>query len=338
MSDSGPNRIAQICQRLLDNTPLNEDERYLTLDEFIDLYQCVAQRTAAIQDVHVVLLSKNAAVQFPRVSRQRLVVRHKHRLTKKDFSRTVVKANFFGDKLDYSLRIQLKEEKRNALILLVIFVAFLVSMIGIGLHPAADYNNYLADPSKYAPVGQALDALKTISELVVTSATLFLSIFLVFTVAQNVEMARDKFLFEEGLAHKYHRDDVFISKVALLSLFLGIANTVLLVIPVSLQLVTFTLGGITISLNKLSLWSPLAVALSATGLAMCFLSILYYFERVIGNIGAMMADSTLKEALENVAVESNSQGGSAGSDEDGDGNVPVTAELKQQRQSLEELQ
>jgi hypothetical protein len=299
---------------------LGEDEQYLTLDEFIELYQCVTECTEAVQDVHIVLLGRNAAVQFPRVSRQRLVVRHNHRLTEKHFSRTVIKVSFFGDKLKHSLWGQLKEERRNAPILLAIFVAFLGGMIWIGLRPAADYNAYLADPQSYPEISRAIDALKTVSDLVVTSASLFLSVFLVFTVAQNVEMIKDEFLFKEGLVHKYHRDDVFVSSVAMLSLFLGIANTVLLVIPVSLHIATLTLGGMTISLNKLSLVSPLVIALSATGLAMCFLSILYYFQRAIGNIGVIMADSTLKEALKD------SQRRRSRSDKDNGANVPTATD------------
>jgi len=133
----------------------------------------------------------------------------------------------------------------------------------------------------------------------------------VFTVAQNIEMVRDEFLFKEGLAHKYHRDDIFISIVAMLSLFLGIANTVLLLIPLSFEF-AIPLGVITISLNKLSFISPLVISLSATGLAMCFLSILYYFRRTFKNIEAKVADETLKKALEKATAKPESQSISPG--------------------------
>ncbi len=288
-------RIEHICQKLLNNNRLDETDRYLTLDEFVDLYHRLSKITDSPQDVQIVLLGKNAIVQLPRFGFSRLIVRHTKRLGPTDFSRTVGGAKIFGDKLNYSFWGQVKEEKRNLPILLTVFVLILSLTIWIGFASASNYDNYVVNPSGFPDVDRALNTLRTISDLVVTSATLFLSIFLVFTVAQNVEMIRDRFLFKEGLAHKYHRDDVFITKMALVSLFFGIVNSVILVAPVSLRIATISVGSVMFPVNKLNLFSPLLISLSVTGLATCFLSVLYYFERTILNVGVAMAEKTLDE-------------------------------------------
>jgi hypothetical protein len=129
------------------------------------------------------------------------------------------------------------------------------------------------------------------------SATLFLSIFVVFTVAQNMRFFQDLFLFKEGLAHKYYRDDVFITQLALISLALNIINTIVLLVPLSFEIVTFSIVGFQVVLNKLSFISPLILSIAAVSLSLCFLSVLYFFERAVGNISAEVAEQLLTDLI-----------------------------------------
>lgn len=295
MSKSEPTRVEQVCQALLADTP-TRSEPVLSLKEFISVYQSVLKQTPKRPLVNIILLGKSAAIQFSSVSRLRLVVREQRRLTRADFSDTVVDARIYGDQLDHSLVNQIKEERRNLPVLLAIGILSFTLMMSVGLGLAQNLNDYIANPQGFPLVGAALNAMNVVASLIVTSATLFLSIFLVFAVTQNVEMLKDDFLFREGIIFKYHRDDLFIGQVALASLFLGILNIIILTMPFSFGN-TLSIGGFLLTINKLSLYSPVLISLSLVGLSTCFISVLYYFQRNL-QVSATQKAEHLLDVLE----------------------------------------
>lgn len=304
MSDD--KRIPVLCDAILAGSSV--ENSILTLEEFKALYHCVAAAKDSVPLVHIVLLNKSAVLQFTDVASAKIVIRHNRRLTQEDFSDTVSRAVFQGDKREHSFWMQLKEEKKNAPILVMVWLIFALATFWIGVDPALHYQQYAAMPSAFPSTSLAIDGLMKISELIITSATLFITIFLVFTVAQNAGMLRDDYLFSEGLAHKYYRDDRFVSIVALVSLFGAIINVVMIAVPGLFEIPRITMWGFDFHINKFSVLIPLNLALSASGLALCFLSILYYFERVVINAGVTMADRSLsgarKRYLARIAVES----------------------------------
>ncbi len=120
-----------------------------------------------------------------------------------------------------------------------------------------------------------------VNEMLLTSATLFLSVFLVFTVAQSAKLQEDVRLFDTGLLHKFERDDRLITIVAIASLVLSVLNVTLLGLPVSLDITAWNVLGYVITLNKLSLVSPPITGLTIGTLIYCFLALLYYLKRMM---------------------------------------------------------
>jgi energy-converting hydrogenase Eha subunit A len=291
-------RVSELCKSILESRPIVDGR--ISLDEFKQLYHCIASSVDIVPLVHIALLGMKAICQFTDISSAQFIVSHDRRITPRDFTGTVSRAVIFGDKLSYSIKGQIKEEKRNALPLIVMFLSLVIASFWMGWQPALHYGSYLRDPASYGLVEVAIESLARIIDLLVTSATLFISIFLVFTVAQNVGMLRDDYLFNEGLAHKYYRDDRFISVVALSSLLIGVAAAVILGVPSALELSLPAISGTRLHLNKFSVLLPILVAASGTGLTLCFLSILYYFERVVINMGVIVAQRGLVDARKRV--------------------------------------
>jgi len=298
MPDQLTPKIQRVCNCLAHNQRLEDNDRFLSLTEFIELYQTLTRQEKSVVHTDIVLLEKFAAVQFTSISQERFVVRHNKRLIKADFERTVVDASISGDTHDYSLFKQLKGESKNSPVILLIFLLVFAAMAWTGLGVANNYEKYLADPNLYPAVGYAIDSIKTVNDLLITCATLFLSIFVIFTVAQNTEMVRDIFLFKQGVVHKLFRDDLFITKTVIFSLLASLLSMIFLANPLSFQIATISIAGQTYLLNKLSLISPLLTAFAAGGLSLCFISILYYQKRTMSNLGAVMAETVLKEAYD----------------------------------------
>lgn len=296
MNNSDSKAIA-IANKLITQKPLNGFDRTLSLKEFITLYQALVREKNVPEKVVVILMGRNAAVQFVNIPLGRFIVRESRRLRTEDFDKTVTDLVVWGDKLNYSFFGQLKEEKRHWGIIAVIFLIMFIGTIAISFNSAVNYNAYLATPANFPEVSSSIDALRNIGELLMASATLFLSIFVVFTVAQNMRFFQDLFLFKEGLAHKYYRDDVFITRLGLISLAFSIVNTIVLLVPFSFEFVTFSIAGFQVVLNKLSLISPLILSIGAVSLSLCFLSVLYFFERAIGNISTEITEQLLTDVI-----------------------------------------
>jgi hypothetical protein len=122
------------------------------------------------------------------------------------------------------------------------------------------------------------EALEKINELLLTAATLYLSIFILFTVSQNVELIRDPYLFRKGLTHRFFRVDRLLASFSIVVLCLSILNVVLLNLP---SPVSFTVLGRTMSMQDTSAVVPFLSAAGVTVLTDCFLALVRYYFRSV---------------------------------------------------------
>lgn len=281
--DEVKQKAARLSEVFLAGKPQDAVES-LSLDEFAALYHTISDQVGVKQRIDIVLHDDRALVQFTSLSpgNQTVYVVSDRRLVREDFARIVNRPVFHGDVLNVSFGQRLKEESGNILVslgagLLVGLVLFLLAN-----SVAADYQSYLIDPNSFPLVERVVGSLAQINEMSLTSATLFLSVFLVFTVAQNSRLQKDTRLFDSGLLHKFERDDRLIAMVALVSLLLSILNVGILGIPVVLPIASFQIAGVyTFVFNKLSIVVPALASLSVATLTFCFLSLLYYLKRTM---------------------------------------------------------
>ena len=69
--------------------------------------------------------------------------------------------------------------------------------------------------------------LDLINSLLIQASTVFLSIYLIFTVSQSERLSSDRKLFERGTFHKYYSDDKHITSFAILTIALAFINTLI---------------------------------------------------------------------------------------------------------------
>lgn len=301
ITEGADHKVDEIYEGLIVGQPLGDDTD-LSLDEFVALYQKIGQRINIKQRVDIVLQNDRAFVQFTDLPPGNgiVYVKSKRRLTPQDFSRTVANAVFHGDVLASTFREQIREDRANILITGVIGLLFAFLLFTLGNSVASSYADYLITPDQFPATERAINIMVKISEMLLTSATLFLSIFLVFTVAQSAKLQEDVRLFDTGLLHKFERDDRLITIVAIASLVLSVLNVTLLGLPVSWNISAGRILGYAVTLNKLSLISPLITGLTIGLLIYCFLALLYYLKRMMLITNRDMSARVLERARRTV--------------------------------------
>lgn len=290
-------KVRELCDKILAGIPLGLDVE-LSLDDLAALYHKVSQQAGTEQRVDIVLQNKRAFVQFTSrpPGNARVYVVSEQRLFCQDFTRIIANPVFHGDVLSCSARERFAEDRNNILIAGSGGIIFSILLFVLGNSAAPDYVSYLADPDTFPSVARVVDAITGTNELLLTSATLFLSIFLIFTVAQSSKLQEDSRLFDSGLLHKFERDDRLVAMVALLSLLLSVANVIVLGLPFPWEIANWSVANYAITLNKLSLISPLMTGLTVSALIFCFLSLLYYLKRMMLITNRDMSEKVLAKA------------------------------------------
>ena len=282
VTEGASRKVDEISKKLIAGQPLG-DEADISLEEFVALYQKIGQQVNIKQRVDIVLQDDRAFVQFTDLppGNGTVYVTSEHRLTPQDFSRTVANAVFHGDVLASTIKEQIKEDRANIVIAGTIGLLFTILLFILGNSVAPTYAAYLVTPGQFPTTERAINVMVQVNEMLLTSATLFLSIFLIFTVAQSAKLQEDIRLFDTGLLHKFERDDRLIAVVAIASLVLSVLNVILLGLPVSLDVTAWRVLGYVVTLNKLSLISPVITGLMIGMLIYCFLALLYYLKRMM---------------------------------------------------------
>jgi len=177
--------IERICVQLLshkiDNKPLS-----VSLDEFQRFYSIFVNLSKSSPKVSLVNLEDRVIGQFSDIAPQHFDISDKNLLVEADFA-------FIQDKIWYGATAPpekftlflFKELRQNfPKLLLVAVVSFTIL--------------FLADNA-------ALYEL--IVSLLIQSSTVFLSLYIIFTVSQSQSLYSDLVLFKSGVLHKYYRDD-----------------------------------------------------------------------------------------------------------------------------------
>ena len=242
--------------------------------------------------VDIVLNGDWAMAQFSRISNQRIRIlpvfttRLRHIepqvLSEDDFDFAALYATFYGARKPLSFLAFLREElSANPFKLLIVFLAtffifFLISSNG--------------NITKLIPI----------NELIITSITLFLSIFLLFTVSQNLEKSQNLMFFSTGLTHRFFSVDRYVAIIAILALLLGFFNVVLAEILPNHNWALFKYTIQTPDSLELTIIASLSTALATTLLVDSFLALTnYYFYRVRylveQELTRQLLDSTMKQ-------------------------------------------
>lgn len=301
-------KIAELSKNILDDNPVS-NEYDLTLDEFATLFHRLSSQGGKMRRTDVVLQNDRAIVQFTNLGsgKYRVFVVSDRRLTVQDFTRIIPNATFHGDVLTTSLRMRLKEERSNIVVAAILGLLMTAALFILGNSVASDYGDYLANPSSYETMGLVVDFLVQVNQLILVSVTIFLSIFLVFTVAQSNRLQEDYRLFDNGLLHKFERDDRLVALVALSSLILSIFNVIIIALPKTWEILVLHFGSIiTITLNKISIIAPFITGLAVAGLVFSFLSLLYYLKRTMLITNRNMSIKVLDMARRSGGTEENS--------------------------------
>jgi len=265
----------------------------LNLSQFREVYQAIQQNVES-KPVDIVLNGDWAMVQFSRLCNHRIRVTqnlpsnflsrlvHKTVLTEEDFDFAIY-SEFYGARTYLSLRSFLVEEiSTNGFPLLL---TMLISLIV--------FQSILGTAGK--------GVLEKVNELLLTATTLYLSVFLLFTVSQNVELVKDPFLFREGLTHRFFRVDQLLASLAVAVMCVSILDVILLNLspPVSVSLL-----GRTFTLPDVSVIAPFLSALGVTMLVDCFLALIQYYSRRVRYI---LEKDLTKRLLDKVMEERNRQ-------------------------------
>lgn len=231
----------------------------LSLAEFQELYKLVSrlseQRDKKIGETYILLLTENALVRFSLAQKIIIQVSHNQTLSKTDFN-IVISPKFEGNINPITWKAFIWTEfRQNWLIILFITVLFFLLFY---------MTNNFAGISK-------------INELLIQSNSLFISIFILFTISQNRELLTNKELTRQGITHRLMQNDYYITSFAILSLSLALCSSAILTLPTN-TMSSFALAN--------SFYSMGTIAIGLTHLALilllvCFLSVTKYYLKVM---------------------------------------------------------
>lgn len=244
-----------ICHHLVQGE-IGHEAVMLNPDEFQRLYRImVDMRGGKVPVLSIVNLQSSMVAQFSDVAPQHFLITGTSKLSRRSFgfmsnlvwhgpeSRS---QSFFG--------FVLEELRQSFVRLLFVFLASTIAL-------------YVADS----------DSLyEQLTSLLITSATVFLTIYLIFTVAQSQTLQGDRSLFEKGVIQRYYQDDRHVTLIAILTIALVFANSAFLTLATKYQLSIY-LGQLQVNS---SFWKAISTALVVTLLFYAFFTVVdYYLER-----------------------------------------------------------
>lgn len=199
-------QLETICTHLLAGE-IGNDAFELEFDEFKRLYATMTSlRASAPRLTLVKTLGNEVFAQFSDIAPQHFVITDRQSLTPERFG-LVPNLKWYGDQrkpLSFPRFIG-KEFRDNLWLLLGVFVGSSVLM-------------FLANSSSL------YDLMAT---LLIQSGTVFLSIYLIFTVSQSQRLAEDKRLFKAGITERYFRDDRNMTLFAILTIVITFISSML---------------------------------------------------------------------------------------------------------------
>ena len=221
----------------------------LTLDEFIDVYHKIINRKILNDHtVFAVFIENRIFIAFPEKPDVRFVIKGDKGFFSKDDLNFVANLEPMGSyKGKRKFSTFLKEEfKLNWWAIIGIFFStfFLFSISG------------------------AVSMLQRVNEMILASATIFISIFLLFVISQRGFKNEFK-LMREGILYEFIQNDKYVAALAIIVIFLSITT------------VAFSYTDLSY-LGDLKIFAiSFLTSFSLVILAICYLAIYqYYFERM----------------------------------------------------------
>lgn len=266
----------------------------ISLDVLAEINRILAARTDSNRMRSLVVIygikAKKAVVTYPLLSKTRLNVVSDTPLHQKNFTLILHEPEIIGNTLPSSLKERINDDRSTLIIATVIFFVAFALIVSLSHNSAVQYTDYLSNPDAHPKVQNVLRLYEVIGQSLLTVMTLFLTVFVLFTISQNADIGKDSNLFTGGLFHKFIRDDQFItaaSAIALLTASLG-----LLFATAPSEIYSWTIRGVII--NKLNSLVPLLYSVATATFYISLTSLSYYSKRVI----AVNESNLLKEILD----------------------------------------
>lgn len=248
--------IRKVARRIY-NRDLPTESLAFNLDEFRKLYQVMTDWMGGYQKVTLVkTFGEEVVGQFTTIAPYRFYVEHENELGPDDFDfipeHMQVWHNVVEGRTSFPAFLW-GEFQKNHWKLLSVFSAFALLL-------------FIANDD---------ELYSLLSTLLIQSSTIFVSIFLIFTVTQNHLVARDQELFELGITYKYQQDDRNVAILAIMTVALTFVATLSLSIfdkypdLLSLQVESVNIG--------VRLWKALTFATVITLLFDGFMAVTSYY-------------------------------------------------------------
>ncbi|MCB8927902.1 MAG: hypothetical protein H6652_19995 [Ardenticatenaceae bacterium] len=207
MTSRDSNQIQSICRKLLNNEYNPIALQISSIDEFQRFYSTFVNLTKSIPNVSFVNLETIVKAQFSDISPQHFDILTDKPLTENDFSFAEKKVWYGADSniqgFGRFLTTEFKENWQK--ITPIFFLSFILL--------------YLANSDTLYEV---------IATLLIQSGTVFLSVFLIFTVSQSHILQQDRSLFQSGILQKYYSDDRNVILMGILTIALTFFSQMLI--------------------------------------------------------------------------------------------------------------
>jgi hypothetical protein len=198
--------IENICVRLL-RGEIGKIALSVSLDEFQRFYSTFVNLTKSSPVVSLVNIEDVVVAQFSDISPQHFDILSKQPLLDNDFQ-FIQEKRWYGAnrKPENFLPFLWKELKQNSVKLLLVGLVSFALLFWV--------NN---------------DGLyQLLVSLLIQSSTVFLSLYIIFTVSQSQNLYQDLQLFKSGILHKYFRDDKNVTLLGILTISSTFFNSGLL--------------------------------------------------------------------------------------------------------------
>jgi hypothetical protein len=191
-------QIQQTCIKLL-HGERNSQALEVSLDEFQKFYATMLHLSKTSPTVSLVNLETVVKAQFSDISPQHFDILHNEPLTEQHFE-FALKKRWYGAKEPPQgyWTFMWEELKLNWRKLVPLFVAILILLYTTNSDPLYEL----------------------MATLLIQSSTVFLSIYLIFTVAQSQILYKDISLFKAGILQRYYRDDRNVTLLGILTVAL----------------------------------------------------------------------------------------------------------------------
>jgi len=198
--------IQQICIRLLDGQT-HYQALQVTLDEFDRFYQMMLHLRKTPPQVSLVNLETIIKAQFSDISPQHFDILFRKPLTEQDFEFILNKIWHGSKEPPQRFLAFMREELRQNWLKLSILFVFSLALL------------YFANSEKL---------YELVTTLLIQSSTVFLSIYLIFTVIQSQIIYKDTSLFKVGVLQQYFTDDKNVLLLGILTIALTFLNSMFL--------------------------------------------------------------------------------------------------------------